>query len=196
MLTKTEQQSMQKDSGYAPVNGIKMYYEIYGGNDGMPVVLIHGGGSTIQSNWGAILPILSKKHKVIAMELQAHGRTNDRNTPESFRQDASDVLALLQYFKINKADIIGFSDGACTTMEIAINHPEAVNKVVLISGNYKRDGMVEGFFDWLQKATFNDMPQALKDAYLAVNPDQEGLLNMFNKDRERRLNFKDRTDDE
>ena len=73
-------------AGYAPVNGINMYYEIHG--TGEPLVLIHGGGSTIQTSFGRILPLLAQQFKVIAVELQAHGHTSDRNSPESFEQDA------------------------------------------------------------------------------------------------------------
>lgn len=193
MLTETKKPEV-KDSGYATVNGIKMYYEIYGESNSIPLLLIHGGGSTIQSNWNTILPMLSKNNKVIAMELQAHGRTGDRNAPESFEQDAADVIALLQYLKIPKANIIGFSNGGTTSLHIAINYPQMVNKLIAISCNYKRDGMVPGFFDMLQNITFYDMPQPLKDAYLEANPDQKGLVNMFNKDRERMLAFKDYSD--
>lgn len=187
--------SEQENKGnYATVNGIKMYYEIHG--EGEPLVLIHGGGSTIPSNWGEMLPELSKHYKVIAMELQAHGRTGDRSAPESFQQDAADVIVLLKHLEINKANFIGFSDGGCTTLEIAVHEPEIVNKMVVISANYKRNGMIPGFFEGLGKMTFNDMPQPLKDAYLSVNPSQEGLLNMFHKDVERRMAFEDRTEDE
>lgn len=184
------------ESGYAPINGIKMYYEIHGDNSFIPLVLIHGGGSTIPSNWGTILPLFATQYKVIAMELQAHGRTSDRDSEESFKQDAADVIALLQHLNIHKANFIGFSNGASTTLEIAINYADFINKAVVISGSYKRAGMLTGFFDGLQQATFNDMPGALVKAYLDVNPDEKGLLNMFNKDRARMLAFTDRTDDE
>jgi len=193
---KSNSMDIKTTTGYAPVNGIKMYYETYGADEGIPIVLIHGGGSTIKSNWGFIIPLLAKKHKVIAMELQAHGHTNDRDAPESFEQDAADVIALLQYLKVDKSDIIGFSNGATTTLHIAAHHPGAVNKIVAISGNFKREGMMQGFFEGLQKSTFDDMPQPLKDAYLQANPSEKGLLNMYSKDRERMLAFKDRTDEE
>ena len=99
---------MSRDSsgGYAPVNGLKMYYEMHG--KGTPLVLIHGGGSTIHSTFGMILPLLAKHYKVIAVELQAHGRTNDRNSAETFEQDANDVAGLLQFLKINKPHFMGF----------------------------------------------------------------------------------------
>lgn len=195
MLTEAKEQFIQKTSGYAPVNGIKMYYEIYGESNLTPLVLIHGGGSTIQSNWNTIVPMFSKHRKIIAMELQAHGRTNDRNTPESFEQDAADVVALLHYLKINKADMVGFSNGGTTSLQIAINYPGIVNKLVAISCNFKRDGLLAGFFEGMQKINFDDMPHPLKDAYMNVNPDEKGLLNMFNKDRERMLAFEDIPDE-
>jgi pimeloyl-ACP methyl ester carboxylesterase len=81
-------------SGYAPVNGLKMYYEIHGAGN-IPLVLIHGGGSTIESSFGKLLPLLAQHGKIIALELQAHGRTSDRDAPESFEQDADDVAGLL-----------------------------------------------------------------------------------------------------
>ena len=190
----TTQKPKDSVSGYAPVNGIKMYYEIHG--QGAPLVLIHGGGSTIQSTFGKILPLLAQHYKVIAVELQAHGRTNDRNSPESFVQDASDVVALLQYLKISKANILGFSNGGHTAMQIGISHPDVVNKLVIISAFYKRDGTAPGFVDGLKNATLDNMPAPLKTAYLHVNNNQKGLQTMFDKDRERMLHFKDWSDEE
>jgi hypothetical protein len=106
--------STQNDSttafinGYSDVNGISMYYEIYG--EGKPLILLHGGGSTIQTTFEKVIPHLAGSHKVIAVELQAHGRTGDRDTPISFQQDADDVAALMKNLNINKADVFGFSN--------------------------------------------------------------------------------------
>ncbi|PSK93464.1 alpha/beta fold hydrolase [Taibaiella chishuiensis] len=188
-------QQQQPYCGYATVNGISMYYERYGDTGGIPLVFIHGGGSTIPSNWSDLLPLFTPHYPVIAMELQAHGRSGDRDAPESFAQDAADVLALLDHLAIDKAIFIGFSDGACTTLELAIHHPARVDKIVVISGNYKRTGMVPGFFEELEQVSFAGMPQVLKEAYLQVNPSEEGLLNMFHKDKARRLAFSDWTDE-
>src|SRR5205814_4295153 len=127
MSAKSEVKQIKKDSGYASVNGPEMYYEIHG--EGMPLVLIHGGGSTIQTSFVKILPLLAQNYKVIAVELQAHGHTSDRNSPESFQQDANDVVALLQYLKIDKAHIMGFSNGGHTAMQIGISHSGIVNKL-------------------------------------------------------------------
>lgn len=183
-----------KTSGYAPINGISMYYELHGEGD-IPLILIHGGGSTIGITYGNLLPFLAADHKVIAIELQAHGRTTDRDTPESFEQDADDVAALLKYLNIPKANIIGFSNGGTTTLQLAIRHPQVVNKIIPIAAAYKRDGFMTGFFDFMNTATFDSMPQPLKTAFLEVTPHQDRLLNMFNKDKQRMIDFADISDD-
>lgn len=179
---------------YANVNGIKMYYEIYG--EGKPLVLIHGGGSTIQTTFGKILPALAQRYKIIAVELQAHGRTGDRDAPESFTQDADDVAALLQQLNVSKASVFGFSNGASTTMQIAIRHPQLVDKIVVVAGAYKREGFIPGFFDGFKGVTLETMPKGLRDAFLKVNPDSAALLNMFNKDVARMATFKDWNDED
>jgi len=184
----------EKDSGYALINGLKMYYEIHG--NGIPLVLIHGGGSTIQTSFGKILPLLAKHYKAIAVELQAHGHTNDRDSPESFEQDAGDVAGLLQYLKINKAHFLGFSNGGNTALQIAIRHAHLVNKLVIISAFYKKEGMLPGFFEGMQQASLENMPEPLKTHYLQINNDQKGLQSMFNKDKERMLSFKDWKDED
>ncbi len=195
-MTTTESKKRKQDSisGYAPVNGLKMYYEIHG--EGSPLVLVHGGGSTIQTSFGNILPLLSQHHKVIAVELQAHGHTADRDSPESFEQDADDVAALLNYLKINKADLLGFSNGGNTIMRVATRHPELVNKLVIISAFYKRKGMMKGFFEGMVNANLGNMPGPLKDAYLKINNDSVGLQRMFERDKTRMVTFKDWNDED
>jgi len=178
---------------YAVVNSLKIYYEIHG--NGFPLVLIHGGGSTIMSTYGSILHELAKDHKVIAVELQAHGHTPDIDRPLSFEQDADDVASLLMQLSINKADFMGFSNGGTTCLQIAIRHPELVNKLVLASATYKREGMQPGFWDGMKQASLENMPQPLKDEYLKANPDSAGLRKMFDRDVERMLSFKDIADE-
>jgi pimeloyl-ACP methyl ester carboxylesterase len=169
-----------------------MYYEIHG-EGGIPLVLIHGGGSTIPSTFGNFLPLL--KGKRIAMELQAHGRTRDRGTPESFEQDADDVAALLKYLKIGKANILGFSNGGTTTLQIAIRHPAIVHKIVVVSASYQREGMVPGLLDSMPQAALENMPAPLKESFLELTPDTDRLLAMFNQDKNRMINFKDIPDE-
>ena len=174
---------------YADVNGIKMYYEIHG--EGKPLVLIHGGGSTIETTFGRILPLFAKRYKVIAVELQNHGHSSSRDEAETFEQDADDVAALLKQLNISKAFIFGFSNGGSTTLQITIRHPEIAEKIIVASGAYLRDGFIPGFFDMMQNASLDNMPQPLKDAFLKVNPDRAALKNMHDKDAERMRTFKD-----
>lgn len=176
-------------SGYSPVNGINMYYEIHG--SGNPLVMVHGGGSTIQSSFGRLIPELAKTRQIIAMELQAHGRTDDRNQPVSFEQDAADVAALLRNLNIAKADFMGFSNGGNTVMRLAMNYPDIVNKLIIMSSFFKRTGLIPGFFEGLGASTFSDMPMLLKASFLQVNSDERLLKLMFEKDKERMTGFKD-----
>lgn len=183
------------DSGYAPLGALKMYYEIHG-KGGMPLVLIHGGGSTIRITFGQVLESFAADRQVIAVELQAHGHTRDIGKPTSFKQDADDVAALLQYLHIPKADIFGFSNGGHTAMQIGISHPEIVNRLVIASAFYRRDGAIPGFWDGFEHATLKDMPAELKAAYLREDPDQEHLQMMFERDKTRMAEFKDWPDDD
>lgn len=181
-------------SGYSNVNRIKMYYEIYG--QGKPLVLLHGGGSTIQTTFGRVIPLLAEKHQLICVELQAHGRTEDRNTPISFDQDADDVVALLDNLKIQKADIFGFSNGGTTALKIAIKHPERCNKVIAGSVLLKRNGAFPQFWEFMKNGTFEQMPQPYKDAFLQVTPDSAKLMNMFHQCANRMINFTDYSDED
>ncbi len=180
-------------TGYSQVNGIKMYYELHGDN-GEYLVLIHGGGSTITTSFATVLPLLAKDHKVVAVELQNHGHTESREVPETFEQDADDVAALLANLHIEKASFFGFSNGGNTAIQIALRHPNVVNKLVLASTFYKREGFSPGFFDGMKQLTVEVIPKALKDAFLKINNDSTKLLATFNKDRERMLHFKDWSD--
>lgn len=182
------------DAGYKTVNGISMYYEAYGSGD-QPLVLIHGGGSTIYTSFSRILPMLAAKRKVIAVELQAHGHTQDRDTPLSFEQDADDVAALMQALDVSSADFFGFSNGASTAMQIAVRHPQLARRLVLASGFYKRSGMFDGFWKFMESTGPEGMPKQLQDAYLAVSPAPENLMRMSAKCATRMLSFKDWSDD-
>jgi pimeloyl-ACP methyl ester carboxylesterase len=193
MLRFTDITAAQSTSGYAQVNGLKMYYEIWGA--GAPLVLIHGGGSTLESTYGNVLPVLAQKYKVIAVEMQAHGRTKDRGIPLSFEQDADDIAALLEQLHIPKASILGFSNGATTALQVAIRHPEKVERLVLASILTKRSGVDARFWDGFQHAKISVMPPALKDAYFKVSPDPKGFQTMFDRDVQRMANFKDIPDE-
>ncbi|MBL7703235.1 MAG: alpha/beta hydrolase [Ferruginibacter sp.] len=181
-------------NGYAKVNGLNMYYEIHG--TGSPLVLIHGGGSTIQTTFGRVLHEFAKTHKVIAVEIQAHGHTADIDRPLSFQQDADDIAALLKYLRIDKASIFGFSNGASTALQFVIRHPDIANKIIIASTFYKKSGAPEWFWDMMSKPTFEGMPQPYKDAFLKINPDTNALHRMYERDVARMQSFPDIADEQ
>ena len=161
-------------TGYAPVNGLKMYYEVQG--DGEPVVLLHGAFMTITNNWSEWIGELAKTRKVIAVEMQGHGRTADIERDISSANLADDVAALLDHLKIPKADLIGYSMGGGVAMECAIRHPDKVRKVVVISSTIRRDGMVKEALELLPKLTaeaFKDSP--IEAEYKKLSPTPEAF---------------------
>jgi pimeloyl-ACP methyl ester carboxylesterase len=182
-------------TGRAFVNGIHIYYEVHGHDAGIPLVLLHGGGSTIDSNFGRILPYLASKRRVIALEEQGHGRTSDRDQPVTFEQSADDVAGLLRHLGISQADLFGFSNGGTVALQVAIRHPQLVRKLVFASSLTKRDGAYPQLWEFIEQADIANMPQALKDAFLAVTPDPHRLKTMHDKDAARMVSFRDVPDD-
>jgi pimeloyl-ACP methyl ester carboxylesterase/GNAT superfamily N-acetyltransferase len=180
---------------YAPVNGISMYYEVHGRGGEVPLVLLHGGGSTIEVTFSKVLPVFAAGRTVIAVEEQGHGRTTDRDAPVRFESSADDVAALLNSLKVDKTDILGFSNGASVGLQVAIRHPQLVRKLVFASSITKRDGAHPQLWEFMKQAQFSNMPQPLKDAFLRVNPDERQLRTMHDKDAERMRNFRDVPDD-
>ena len=183
-------------TGQVPVNGISMYYEMHGNAAGTPLVLLHGGGSSIEVTYGTALPLFARHRQVIAVDEQAHGRTTDRDAPVRFTSSADDVAALLERLEIGSADVMGFSNGASVALQLAIRHPERVRKLVFASSMSKQSGASPQFWQFMEKATFADMPQPLKDAFLKVNPDPKMLRAMHDKDLERMQHFIDTSDAE
>ncbi|MDR4890575.1 MULTISPECIES: alpha/beta fold hydrolase [unclassified Chryseobacterium] len=159
------------ESGYAPVNGIKVYYEVYG--KGKPIVLLHGAFMTIDLNWGELIPELSKNRKVIALELQGHGHTPFSERKLSHATLASDVTKVMDYLKIDKADVAGYSFGGEVAYQLAIQSPERLNKLVIISSTYKTSGWlpeVNKALEGMKPDLFTNSP--LHTAYNAVAPDK------------------------
>ena len=122
-------------SGYADVNGISLYHEIYG--DGEPLVLIHGGLTTIGEMQGWV-EHLAKTRRVIAVEMQGHGRTADTDRPMTLATMGDDIAALLEHLEISKADLVGYSFGGATALRAAIQHPDAVRRLVVISSPHTK----------------------------------------------------------
>lgn len=174
MLVPAIASAQQKPTtGYAPVNGLKMYYEVHGSGD--PVVLLHGSFMTITNNWTQWIGELSKTRRVIAVEMQGHGRTADIKRDFSYENLADDVAALLDHLKIPSADLIGYSMCGGVAMQCAIRHPEKVRKVVSISARFRSDGFVKEGLDALSKLTpelFKGSPLEIEYKKLSPTPDK------------------------
>ncbi len=158
------------ERGYAPVNGIKVYYEVYG--QGMPIVLLHGAFYTIEMNWSQLIPELSKHRKVIAVEMQGHGHSPYSDRELSITTLASDIEKVLDYLKIDRADVAGYSMGGSVAYQFAVQSPKRLRRLVIISSTYKTEGwlpMVNKAFDNFKPEIFNNTP--LQTAYDAVAPD-------------------------
>ena len=134
----SHQHPTPSESGYAAVNGLKMYYEVYG--NGMPIVLLHGSFMNIPLNWAHIIPLLAANRKVIVTELQAHGRTRDIAREFSYEAMADDVSGLLKHLKLDSADILGYSMGGGVAFQFAVRHPEQLRRLVILSGSYAHNG--------------------------------------------------------
>jgi pimeloyl-ACP methyl ester carboxylesterase len=165
------QQIKPSKSGYAPVNGIKVYYEVYG--EGRPLVLLHGAFYTIDMNWGQLIPELSKTRKVIAIEMQGHGHTPFSERELSITTLANDVERVMDYLKIDSADVAGYSMGGSVAYQFAVQSPRRLRKLVIISSTYKTDGwltIVNSGFENFKPEFFDNTP--IQTAYDAVAPDK------------------------
>lgn len=169
----------QIQKGYAPVNGLNMYYEIHG--EGKPLILLHGGLGAIEM-FGANLTTLAEHHKVIAIDLQAHGRTADIARPFSLEFMADDISELLKYLKIEKANFVGYSLGGGVALQVSIRHPEFVKKQVIVSAVIRKDAYYPEILEQ-QKQVGPEMAEFLKQtpmyqmyASLAPRPEDWPVL--------------------
>ena len=176
--------------GYAPVNGLQLYYEVHGTQHGVPLVLLHGGGSTIGTSFGKLIPLLTRTRQVIAFEQQGHGHTADVDRPFSFDQSAADAVALLRHLHVPKADLLGYSNGGHIALQIALSHPEVVRTLIIESAFFSRDGADPQFWRGFDGAKLEDMPAELREAYLSTAPDPEQLPTFFAKSVQRMREFK------
>jgi pimeloyl-ACP methyl ester carboxylesterase len=167
-------------TGTVPVNGLEMYYEIHG--DGPPLVLLHGAFSAIGTSFGELLPGLAEHRKVVAFELQGHGRTADIDRPLSYDAMADDVAAAIDHLGLGPADIFGYSMGAFVALKVAIRYPHVVRKLVFMSGTYALSGVHPGLMDGLGEMT-PDMMHGSQwhEEYLRIAPRPEDFATLFAK---------------
>lgn len=179
MSQAPEPASTPVHSGYAPVNGLQMYYEIHG--SGEPLVMLHGAYMSIDAI-GPLLPGLASHRQVIAVELQGHGRTADIDRPISYEQLADDVVAFMRYIGVDNADVFGFSLGAVVAFRVASQYPQLVRKVIATSGYYTSDGIypeVRAQIDQITPEVFAGTP--MEDEYRRLAPNPEDFPNFVRK---------------
>jgi pimeloyl-ACP methyl ester carboxylesterase len=168
------------ETGYAPVNGLEMYYEIHG--TGQPLVLLHGAFSAIGTSFENVLPELAETRQVIAFEMQAHGRTADIDRPLSMEQMADDTAAALRHLGIERADVFGYSMGGGIALQVAIRHPEVVRKLVLASVAYKGSGVHPGLMEGLAEMKPEMMfGSPWHEEYTRIAPRPEDFATLFAK---------------
>ena len=169
-------------TGYAPVNGLEMYYETLG--DGRPLVLLHGAYMTIDL-MGPLLPGLAESRQVVAVEQQGHGRTADVDRPITYEQMAEDTAALMRHLDLADADVLGYSMGGGIALELAIRHPDLVRRLVVASASYASDAMhpeALAMFPSITPELFAATP--IEEAYLRLAPDPGGFPKLVEKMKE------------
>lgn len=171
--------SNRPTNGYAEVNGLRMYYEVHG--TGRPLVMLHGAYMTVDTI-GPILPRLAETRRVIAAEMQGHGRTADVDRPITYEGMADDVAALIRHLGLDHPDVFGFSMGGAVALQVAIRHPGLVRKLVIVSASYTSDGMQPELHEMLPSITpemFAGSP--IEAAYLEVAPNPEDFPGLVEK---------------
>lgn len=144
------------ETGYVDIDALHMYYETYGA--GSPLVLLHGGMLTIDLNFSELIPALAQRHLVIGVELQGHGRTADIEREITPAALAADVVALLDHLGIDEADVFGHSMGGAVALELAVNHPSRIGRVVGAGVSVRPEGLHEDLTDPARMATSDRMP--------------------------------------
>jgi pimeloyl-ACP methyl ester carboxylesterase len=150
-------------SGYAPVNGVRIWYAVFG--HGQPVVLLHGGLAN-SSYWGHLVPALSNEFQVIVIDSRGHGRSTRNVEPLGYELMASDVLAVMDVLKLEKAAIVGWSDGAIIGLDIALHHPERLTRLFAFAANSDPEGVA----DIAQSPVFNAYMERAKAEYRDLSP--------------------------
>ena len=173
------------ESGHAPINGIKIWYATFG--KGEPVLMLHGGLAN-SNYWGNQVPALAEKYRVIVMDSRGHGRSTRDDRPYGYDLMAADVIGLMDFLKLPKAAIIGWSDGAILGLDIAINHPERLTKLFAFAANSDPSGVA----DIAQSPVFNVYIARAEKEYQALSPtpDQyKSFLDQISKMWETQPNF-------
>ena len=169
-------------TGFAPVNGVDMYWESRGAGD--PLVVVHGGFG-LTSMFGELLDQLAEHRQVVAIELQGHGHTRDTGRPFSFQGFGDDIAGLIGYLGLGQADLLGYSLGGGASLRCAIQHPGRVRKLALVSTPCRRDGWfpeVLAGMAQVGRAAFDQLKQSpMYQAWSQVAPDREAFPALMDK---------------
>lgn len=179
----TEESTAEPETGYASVNGLRMYYELHG-DGGTPLLLLHGGLFDIELQFGALIPSLSAGRRVIAADFQGHGRTNDTDRPLGTADLASDVIGLLEHLGVGNVDVFGFSVGGAVALDLAIRHPGLVRKLIVSSVSFRPEGDRGGNAEAVAELTVDMIAGTpMEKRYLAVSPhpDRQHLQGLLDK---------------
>jgi pimeloyl-ACP methyl ester carboxylesterase len=177
-------------TGYVPVNGLKMYYEVHGA--GQPLVLLHGAFSAIGTSFGQLLPDLANGRQVIGLEMQAHGRTSDIERPLTLEAMADDVAAAIRELGLGRADVLGYSMGAGIALHLVVRHPDVVRKLVLASVTYTMSGVHPGLMDGLGEMKPEMMHGSpWHEEYIRIAPHPEDFPRLFAKKTQMDRQLKD-----
>ena len=185
--------------GYATNGDLRMYYEVHGNPraDEPPLLLIPGGGSTIETNYAGLIPaLLAESLQVIAVDEEGHGRTAATGRPLTAENSADDVKAVLDELNVDSVDVLGFSAGGHTALALAMRYPASVRCLIAASTFVSRDAVSDEFWDGMAKGTLDEMPEALKDADRKLHPEPGHLERLFELDRQRILAFPGWQDDD
>ena len=168
-------------TGYAPVNGLQMYYELHGAG-GVPLLLLHGGLFNIDLQFGQLIPGLAATRRVVAADLQGHGRTGDIDRPLTSADLASDVVGLLRHLDIARADVFGFSVGGAVALHLAIKHPELVRKLIVSSVSFHPDGDRPENSEAVEALTVDAIAGTpMEQEYRAKSPNPDKLQELLDK---------------
>ena len=177
-VTATEQ---APQTGYAPVNGLQMYYELHGAG-GTPLLLLHGGLFNIDLQFSQLIPGLAATRQVIATDFQGHGRTGDIDRPLTSANLASDVVGLLRHLNVAQADVFGFSVGGAVALHLAIKHPELVRKLIVSSVSFHPDGDRPENAEAVEALTVDAIAGTpMEQEYQAKSPNPDRLQDLLDK---------------
>lgn len=182
-------------AGFETVNGLEMYYQVHG-EEGAPLILLHGGLMTIEA-LGPLLPALAETRTVYAVELEGHGRTRDLDRPLSLRRFADDVAGFITQQGLAPVDVVGYSMGGATALGLAAHHPEAVNRLAVISASHQTDSIYDSVREgWPHLSAEMLAGTPMEAAYMAVAPEPDRFTVLVDKLREAMLSGMGWEDDE